>query len=160
MTFGRLVTRSLKWIKPAQISKKQKKAFEKFGYKVSLIDNYITNDDLSSQIKAGNPVYIQGKNNEDGHAWVCDGYKRIRDMVIATLIKKPNDPRFKIVNTSPNGFMIYDATGLKKKDSEAGEYFHMNFGWGDNSDGWYYTFKYGIPDGYTSDQKILTVKNK
>ncbi len=140
--------------------KKAKKTFEKFGYKVSLKDNYITNDDLSSQIEVGNPVYIQGKNNEDGHAWVCDGYKWIRDMVIATLIKKPNDPRFKIVPTSPNGFMVYDATGLKKKNTEAGEYFHMNFGWGGLSDGWYYGFKYGIPDGYTNDQKILTVKKK
>jgi hypothetical protein len=138
-----------------------KKTFEKFGYKVSLIDNYITNDDLSSQIKAGNPVYIRGKNSEGkGHAWVCDGYKWIRDMVIATLIKKPNDPRFKIVPMSPNDFMIYDATGLKKKDSDDGEYFHMNFGWGGESDAWYYSFKYAIPNNYINDQKILTVKKK
>ena len=138
--------------------KKAKKTFEKFGYKVSLKDKYIINDDLSSQIEAGNPVYIRGQNSEDGHAWVCDGYKWIRDLVIVTLIKKPNDPRFKIVPTSPNGFMIYDATGLKKKYSDAGEYFHMNFGWGGGSDGWYYGFKYGIPQNLTNDQQILTIK--
>ncbi len=140
---------------------KAKKTFEKFGYKVSLIDNYITNDDLSSQIKAGNPVYIRGTNSEGkGHAWVCDGYKWVRDMVIATLIKKPNDPRFKIVPTSPNGFMIYDATGLKKKESDAGEYFHMNFGLRDGTDSWYYGFKHNIKDSYINKQKILTVKKK
>lgn len=138
--------------------KKAKKTFEKFGYKVSLKDKYIINDDLSSQIEAGNPVYIRGQNSEDGHAWVCDGYKWIRDLVIVTLIKKPNDPRFKIVPTSPNGFMIYDATGLKKKYSDAGEYFHMNFGWGGGSDGWYYGFKYGIPQNLTNNQQILTIK--
>ena len=140
---------------------KAKETFEKFGYKVSLKDKYIINDDLSSQIKAGNPVYIRGENSEGtGHAWVCDGYKWIRDLVIVTLIKKPNDPRFKIVPMSPNGFMIYDATGLKNKDSDAGEYFHMNFGLRDGTDSWYYGFKHNITDSYINDQKILTIKKK
>ena len=140
---------------------KAKKTFERFGYKVSLKDKNITNDDLSSQIKASNPVYIRGINSEGkGHAWVCDGYKWIRDLVIATLIKNPNDPRFKIVPRSPNGFMIYDATGLKKKESEDGEYFHMNFGLSDGTDGWYYGFKHNISDSYINGQKILTIKKK
>ena len=66
-------------------------------------------------------------------------------------LRTPNDPKFKIVPRSPNGFMIYDATGLKKKDSDAGEYFHMNFGLRDGSDGWYYGFKHNIKDSYIND---------
>ena len=139
--------------------KKAKQMFEKFGYKVSLINN-VTNDELSSQIIAGNPVYMRGYNGSKGHAWVCDGYKWIRDMVIATLIKNPNDPKLKIVNTSPNGFMIYDATGLKNKVTDDGKYFQMKFGWGGDSNGWYYGFNYDIPNNYTIDQQILTVKKK
>lgn len=61
---------------------------------------------------------------------------------------------------SPNGFMIYDATGLKKKESDAGEYFHMNFGLRDGTDSWYYGFKHNIKDSYINKQKILTVKKK
>lgn len=138
---------------------KAKETFEKFGYKTNLIRK-VTNGELSSQIKAGNPVYIQGDNGKKGHAWVCDGYRNVEDVVIATLIKKPKDPRFKIVPMSPNGFMIYEATALKKKESEAGEYFHMNFGWGGLSDGWYYGFNYRIPNNYIYNQKIITVKKQ
>ncbi len=138
---------------------KAKETFEKFGYEANLIYK-ITNDELSNQIKAGNPVYIQGDNGTDGHAWVCDGYKNTEEFVIATLIKKPNDPRFKIVPKSPNGFMIYQATALKKKDSEAGEYFHMNFGNEGQSDGWYRGFNYRILDNYIKNQVIVTVKKQ
>lgn len=138
---------------------KAKETFEKFGYEANLICQ-ITNDELSKQIKAGNPVYIQGDNGTKGHAWVCDGYKQTKDVVIATLIKKPKDPRFKIVPMSPNGFMIYEAPALKKKDSEAGEYFHMNFGNNGQYDGWFYGFNYRIPDNYIYNQKIITVKKQ
>lgn len=138
---------------------KAKETFDKFRYNVNIIDN-VTNNELSSQIKYGNPIYMQGDNGVKGHAWVCDGYRCIKDVVISTLIKKPNDPRFKMVDMSPNGFMIYEANGLKKKTSEAGEYFHMNFGWGGGSDGWYYGFKNNIPSNYIKNQKILTIKKK
>ncbi len=138
---------------------KAKETFEKFGYTANLIYK-ITNDELSKQIKSGNPVYMQGDNGDKGHAWVCDGYRYTEDVVIATLIKKPNDPRFKIVPMSPNGFMIYEASALKKKDSEAGEYFHMNFGNDGQSDGWYKGFNYCIPDNYVYNQRIITVKKQ
>lgn len=138
---------------------KAKETFEKFGYQANLIYK-ITNDELSKQVKGGNPVYIQGDNGTKGHAWVCDGYKNTKEVVIATLIKKPNDPRFKIVPMSPNGFMIYEATALKRKDSEAGEYFHMNFGNDGQSDGWYKGFNYCIPDNYVYNQRIITVKKQ
>ncbi len=138
---------------------KAKTTFEEFGYNVYFVDN-VTNDKLSSQIKLKNPVFISGFNTENGHAWVCDGYKNVRDVVIATLIKKPNDPRFKRVNMSPNGFMIYEATALKKKTSEAGEYFHMNFGWGGGSNGWYCDYKYKMPKNLIRNQEMLIVNKK
>lgn len=68
--------------------------------------------------------------------------------------------RFKIATMSPNGFMIYEANSLKSNTSDAGEYFHMNFGWGGGSDGWYSSYKYKIPNNYIYKQKVLTVKMK
>ena len=49
---------------------------------------------------------------------------------------------------------------VSKNDSEAGEYFHMNFGLRDGTDSWYYGFKHNITDSYINKQKILTVKKK
>lgn len=56
--------------------------------------------------------------------------------------------------------MIYEANSLKSNTSDAGEYFHMNFGWGGGSDGWYSSYKYKIPNNYIYKQKVLTVKMK
>lgn len=83
-----------------------------------------------------NPVYMRGEDGSDGHAWVCDGYKYIRDMGMATLIPNPKDPRFRLEEKSPNGYMAYGLY-INQISANAGEYFHMNFGWGGGSDGWY-----------------------
>lgn len=103
---------------------------------------------------------MRGSNSDgEGHAWVCDGYKNIRNLCVATIIKRPNDPRFKVVKMSPNGFMEYELF-LDGYPSTAGEYFHMNFGWGGQSDGWYNECTHMSNSRYEfrKDNIMLTIK--
>lgn len=75
---------------------KAKKALENLGYSVTIAGTP-SEDKLSSQIILKNPTYIQGINSSGkGHAWVCDGYRNIQSISIATFIPNPNDPRFEL----------------------------------------------------------------
>lgn len=49
---------------------------------------------------------------------------------------------------------------LNAYPSDAGEYLHVNLGWGGDSDGWYYRYVYvsDTPEHYKNKQLMLTVK--
>lgn len=142
---------------------KAKKALENLGYSVTIAGTP-SEDKLSSQIILKNPTYIQGINSSGkGHAWVCDGYRNIQSISIATFIPNPNDPRFELKKKSPNGFIGYDVNLQNTPVSEIGKYFHMNLGWwAGASNGWYRydTYMQNEETNFDKEQTMLTIKLK
>ena len=139
---------------------KARDTFRALGYSANITGSP-TEDKLSSQIIQKNPVYIRGANSEAGHAWVCDGYRYTESKSVATFIPNPNDPRFKFEEKTPNGFVDY-SLHLQNTDSSIGKFFHMNLGWGGDSNGWYNytTYIYENDKNFPNNQIMITVEIK
>ena len=139
---------------------KARDTFRALGYSANFTGSP-TEDKLSSQIIQKNPVYIQGANSEAGHAWVCDGYRNTESKSVATFIPNPNDHRFRCEEKTPNGFVDY-ALHLQNTAPSIGKFFHMNLGWGGDSNGWYNytTYIYENDKNFPNNQIMITVEIK
>lgn len=139
---------------------KARDTFRALGYSANITGSP-TEDKLSSQIIQKNPVYIRGANSKAGHAWVCDGYRNTESKSVATFIPNPNDPKFKFEEKTPNGFVDY-SLHLQNTDSSIGKFFHMNLGWGGDSNGWYSytTYIYENDKNFPNNQIMITVEIK
>lgn len=109
--------------------------FKYYGYSVVKKDHY--SQDVINQLVAERPVYMRGDNGKllpafgyEGHAWVCDGV--IRNM--------PEYEYYVEYLNSVKEYTNYGMTLIENPGKTAGisyTMFHMNWGWGGSSDGWY-----------------------
>ena len=105
-----------------------------FGYTKAQVVNHESGS-VKQQIEKNLPVYMRGKSKGDGHAWVCDGYVETISyggcLKLMTLEDCPED-------YEPQMFLnpyTYDDTSK----SPVVVYWHMNWGWYGNNDGYYVT---------------------
>ncbi len=94
-----------------------------FGYSgyVSYV-NFNTNTIVQQLGMWNQPVILRGQDpSVGGHAWVCDGYRRIKYTTIH----------------SPGTYYEYETYTFSNF------YLHMNWGWGGSSNNWYF---HGTPD--------------
>lgn len=79
---------------------------------------------LALEIRTRSPIFLKG--NEEGksvgHAWVCDGYKCNKVQYAAYMIESLHED-----------YIFY--SGMTDIVSQ---YFHMNIGWGKDTNMWYY----------------------
>lgn len=91
--------------------------FNRLGYSYRTRNGYDKNI-IQAQIALGNPVYMRGDNSINaGHAWVADGYMKVR-----TMYRAYDDNGNLIENTVLNDYN-YD---------NVYEYIHLNLGWQSN----------------------------
>lgn len=97
------------------------------GYNVQKISHATT--DVMESLDAKRPVYMRGtlKNQNYGHAWICDGYMYSNDYIKYTLLI--------LSLTEP---LKYEPCG-EPYLYEPPRYmdFHMNWGWGGTGNGYY-----------------------
>lgn len=113
--------------------------FNQLGYSASFTNNYNT-DLITQQLNWNKPVIISGGRKKngiswnmytDGHAWVCDGYRR-------------NDIRYRDENGNCLGWGYL--------------YFHMNWGWNGDYNAWFNAHNFN-PSTYTYNFKRKIVYN-
>lgn len=113
-----------------------------FGYNVTKKDN--DNDEVINYIlRQKSPVYMKGHSSKSGHAWVCDGANHTyyqNDYQVEVPVRK--NGKYVYVN---NGTTYFSTSSLHLS-------VHLNWGWGDENNGWYYS---GVthPNHYDSDFK-------
>ena len=91
--------------------------FRKLGYTFATKKGYNATI-VKKQISQGNPVYMRGQNDDGGHAWVADGFMKIK-----TEYRVYDENGNLVENTVLNDYNydnIYD-------------YIHLNLGWGESS---------------------------
>ncbi|MDO4511899.1 MAG: C10 family peptidase [Bacteroidales bacterium] len=94
-----------------------KSAFRSFGYNFSEKSGFDSNV-IRTQVASGNPVYMRGQNSTVGHAWVADGFMKVK-----TEYRLYDDNGNLVENTELNDYNydnIYD-------------YVHLNLGWRNGS---------------------------
>lgn len=84
---------------------------------------------IANEVQAGRPVLVGGYDiNNNGHAWVCDGYysKDYGHKIMA----------YEITNTANQNFPNnpYRSILEESKINNFGKFFHMNWGWGKQYD--------------------------
>lgn len=115
-------------------------AFKQYGYSQANIINHAQARTVI-ELSKKRPVFMRGTNNgtKDGHAWVCDGFERndtYKTFDIMILDRFSSDP------IPPYERLYYGRT-----NSTYSTYFHMNWGWGGNKDGYFYEESVN-PSGY------------
>jgi len=106
-----------------------------YNYSASVIDHNASS--VRNELDNGRPVYMRGESNDDGHAWVCDGYSNsntIYEYKLMTLEQCPSgyEPT---MFTNPYTTTIHE--------SYTPSYYHMNWGW------------YGTCNGYYLDDNMV-----
>ncbi len=134
-------------------------AYQKFGYSGATVKD-ISVTDMISAIKNGKPIHMRGDSisKNVGHAWVCDGYQKQVKKAIVSFIGHPG-----ILLDQDPGDPYYDYAikyvGENPSDDAYASYtdcFHMNLGWGGESDGWYTYSRYGgSTAGYSRNQRMI-----
>lgn len=98
---------------------------------------------IQGQVTLRKPVYMQGEDEDGGHAWVADGYKRIRG------IHRVYDYDGNLVPNTVLNVYNYD---------EISEYIHINFGWGEDGlfdAGYYYEYDNDIDHRIWTNSEIF-----
>lgn len=98
-----------------------RETFCHFGYNCSLVSDYNFSTVIET-LKRNHPVWIRGTNPKGGHAWVVDGYSLSSQKTIYYYTYEPYD-------------IFYYTT-----DSVYTCYFHCNWGWDNDQNGYYLTF--------------------
>lgn len=119
-------------------------AFSQYGYSTSkLIDINIQN--LISYLQDNKkPVYTRGSHVGGGHAWVVDGFAQVADYRELYRNAYYRGEYVGYIKVRTVNFYLND------------KYFHCNWGWGGQSDGWYLagTFNPSTNNPYTDIQTI------
>ncbi len=103
-------------------------AFRSFSYSCSNRSSYDVSR-VMDNIDARKPIYIRGDDDDDGHAWVIDGYNYTKYRTTYYYTYAPYDRYDTFITSS----YIY---------------FHCNFGWGSEvadqvyNDGYYYAYSF------------------
>ena len=116
---------------------KIKDMFRAFDYNCTNPTSYDINR-VKENINAERPVYIRGDNNDEGHAWVIDGYQYNATRVTYYYTYEP--------------YGMYDSNII-----HSSTYFHCNLGWGNsaydqtNNNGYFYAYSFI----YNNDLKVI-----
>lgn len=112
---------------------------------------------LQKEITNGRPVYIQGENDETGHAWICSGYQFRRSMaIVSTIFDWKYDIDGRKDQYGDYNIMIADSDAMSEYPSR---FFYMNMGWGDSNNGWYRSNTYNDIKRYNflKNQKMMRI---
>lgn len=83
--------------------------------------------EVESNLILRRPVLMSGADGVTGHSWVCDGFRR-----------SSYNKEFYLYVISVVPPLQYENTGLTGYASVGnGAYYHMNWGWGGNYNGWF-----------------------
>ncbi|WP_165042216.1 C10 family peptidase [Dysgonomonas sp. ZJ709] len=124
-------------------------ALKSMGYSGTIVgashNDYDTYRMVEEEIKNNRPIYYRGTESGEGHAWVIDGYQ---DFIVNYYgqLKAFDKQTGNVILDNP-WQMIMGNNFMHSK------IYHVNFGWGGSSNGWYV-----YPDGgsqFNSDQKII-----
>lgn len=110
---------------------------------------------MISEVKAGRPCYVRGvDSNNEGHAFICDGYKAAKRQLSIELTTT-NETSVKDYSTNP--YYLYKSAQGSRIMSE--EYLSFNWGWGGNPT-WVIRPSNSPMDlnGFNNDNKVLTIK--
>lgn len=103
---------------------------------------------VASSLDDYGPVLMTGQNSGGGHAWICDGYGTSSGQII-----------YKLYVISPYENLEYITAGNPVSGDvlSNGTFFHLNWGWGGDYDGWYVSSSNTIPviDGYTQQREDI-----
>lgn len=78
---------------------------------------------FGTQITVNRGILLLGYKEKNGHIWFCDGYR---------------ETAYKVTRTRRRFFRRTRTTWTEYEDT-----FYMNWGWGDNRNGWYHTGEIG-----------------
>lgn len=112
------------------------------SYTCSRIDH--NSNTVLSSLRSEKPVYMRGTNqNNEGHAWVCDGYR-----------SRTSSFHFILKVISPAEPLCYE-TADSYSTSSGNSHFHMNLGWGGFNNGYYYDTTYDTDLEFDASRKDL-----
>lgn len=119
---------------------KAKKALEDYGYSVTKYNSF-NRDAIKAQIIASRPVYMRGVSEEgEGHAWICEGYRKHQFKGIVSMI--PDKPVLRYTECE-----VFD---------KIDDYFYMAFGqWQGDGNGWFFNIE--DDTDYPNNHKCLTI---
>lgn len=127
------------------------KAFKSYGYKTSVISHDLSKVLASLEKKI--PVYMRGTDNAlgEGHAWVCDGYKRSEPYDEYILCVIETEDECAIGFSTEQEYKSYSQTpGLI--------YTHMNWGWYGDKNAYFWDSNIKTANGnYSTNRKDIIV---
>ena len=113
---------------PSNINKAKDALVNKFGYSsdAKIIDHRF--GDILYSLNNYGVVYMRGDEggDEDGHAWVCDGYKTESYRTEYLLMVIPSETGY-----------FYEQEGSYIQNGSSYSYTHMNWGWNGRYNDWY-----------------------
>ena len=108
--------------------------FQNMGYRMDTYATSYSFDKVKSNLNSNRPILMVGSNtNEEGHAWVADGYKQIN--YIQTTYDYELNGRPVIVDQSIT----------------TQYYLHLNWGWDGDFNGYYYEGTFNLAQPYELD---------
>ena len=119
-----------------------KELLNAYSYSCSLIDH--NSSRVTTSLMNNRPVYMRGTNqNNEGHAWVCDGYSsRASSFNYILKVISPAEP-------------LYYETADSYSTSYGSSHFHMNLGWGGLNNGYYFDSTYATDLEFDTRRKDL-----
>ncbi|MEG0037812.1 MAG: C10 family peptidase [Bacteroides sp.] len=125
------------------------------GINCTFLD-YMDNNVIINQLNASKPVMLAGKKTnaflglwyKDGHAWIIDGHFSFRYYCTMSVIKY-------ILDDSATNWVEWGRDDVSYWSDAT--YYHINWGWGGNSDGYYTTvnYAYNNKDYYKYDKRMI-----
>lgn len=123
-------------------------AIRHYGYTTEIIKH--NGSRVYSELYRGRPVCMTGLKSDGGHAWVCDGFYS------------------SIETTEYNLFIVRYEAGVPSsmiqfnrqlEYNNGPSFFHMNWGWGGTSDGYFLDNRIAVPNGdYSTDRKDILIR--
>lgn len=121
-------------------------AISDFGFTLSALYSY-NEDDEKDILYSGKIIYAVGADNTSGHAWVIDGYKRIKRTTTHYIVE--HDP-----------FDLNPTWELKGQSVSYFSLSHHNWGWKGSCNGWFYIGLWSTNNAYSYDNEdVLNTYN-
>jgi hypothetical protein len=132
-----------------------KRALNNYGYKCDIKSHDASN--VVSELEKNRPVYERGEdgNLNEGHAWVCDGYRTTHsDIEYSLYLSAPTH--------NPENPYIYGLYCSETVYGPSVTVFHMNWGHSGNNDGYFVDWNIGYNEGgvlinYSSRRKDMFI---
>lgn len=122
-------------------------AIQHYGYTTEIIKH--SDSKVYSELYNGRPVCMTGLKSGGGHAWVCDGFHSSVETTEYNLYI------VRYEGGVPSRMMQYNQ---QLEYDHGPSFFHMNWGWGGTSDGYYLDNRIAVPNGdYSTDRKDILI---